>query len=280
FDPGVESGAIFVYKQIDNQWQFVSRLGSTNRETADHLGEKVSLQGDLIAASIKHKDVDDNLRGGTVYLYKYEQGQWLEDTALIAHDSNMGANFGSGFTLLDKQVLVGANKIQANGFNSGQAYLFEQNSQQQWDLIHQQENIDLKAHDQFGLSVALGEEAMLVASKDSIYAFQSEAIDSYPAIFYAQSNSLQLDAVSVEGMGILSVGLAFDGEWLSLLYYHSNPEQSQSDTQFAVKTGLLTIPRLAVQAATGELSFYRVVLQQVSGDTEIRFKIVSLQISE
>ncbi|NOQ65241.1 MAG: hypothetical protein GQ582_12080, partial [Methyloprofundus sp.] len=42
FDPGVESGAIFVYKQIDNQWQFVSRLGSTNRETADHLGEKVS----------------------------------------------------------------------------------------------------------------------------------------------------------------------------------------------------------------------------------------------
>ena len=276
FDPGVESGAIFVYKKAADQWQFVSRLGSTNRETADHLGEKIALQDDLIAASIKHKDVEDDLRAGTVYLYKYVAGEWLEDTALIADDSNMGANFGSGFTLLDKQVLVGANKIQANGFNSGQAYLFEQNSQQQWNLIHQQENTDLQPHDQFGLSVALGTDAMLVSSKDSVYAFQSEMIADYPAVFYPISNSLQLDAVNVEGIGVLSVALGFDGELFSLLHYHLQADQSVADSQFSFETGLLSIPRVAVQTAAGEWDFYRVELQQVLRDGELRFKIVSL----
>ena len=68
FDPGIESGAIFVYQYIAGQWQATVRLGATNRETGDHLGEKIAIEEDIIAASIKHKDVFDDLRAGAVYV--------------------------------------------------------------------------------------------------------------------------------------------------------------------------------------------------------------------
>ncbi len=66
FDPGIESGAIFVYKKIAGQWQATARLGDTIRESAVHVGEAVAVEEDMIGARIKDKDVLDDLRAGVV----------------------------------------------------------------------------------------------------------------------------------------------------------------------------------------------------------------------
>ena len=280
YDPGIESGAIYVYQKQAGQWQLSTRLGSSNRETADHLGEKIAIEDDIIAASIKHKDVFDDLRGGTVYIYKNIANKWLEESALIASNSNVGANFGNSFSLVDKQILVGANKVHANGFNSGQAYLFTPASNNDWELTHQYANADLKAHDQFGLGVALGPEYMLIASKQAVYAFQDAPIHDYPAIYYLDSHTLQLNEVSVAGVGVLSATLHLkhvaDALLLDLTDYHLSLDIASSDINYSVSTGRLTIPKLAVQAKTGELAFYTVVLQQIENSTNIQFRVLSL----
>lgn len=281
FDPGIESGAIFIYQKRSGQWQSTARLGSSNRETADHLGEDIAIEGDIIAASLKHKDVLDDLRAGTVYVYKNVDNAWQEDSALIASDPNVGATFGNSFSLVNGQILVGANKIHANGFNSGQAYLFAQNADHGWEVVHQQENAELQGHDQFGLSVALAPEHLLIASKHAVYAFQNTPIQYYPGIFYADSNTVQLNEVALPGVGVLTATLNLsqdDGELLlTVANYHLRTDIEISDINYSPNTGRLTIPQLAVQTSAGEAVFYTVVLQQTDNPASIQFQVLSIK---
>ncbi len=280
FDPGIQCGAIFVYQKQAGQWQYIERIGASNRESADHLGEQIAIEGDIIAASVRQKDVFDHLRAGSVYVYKHVTGEWQEDTALVASKPNVGANFGNSFVLQNKQILVGANKVHANGFNSGQVYLFDQGKDNTWDLIHQQANTTLKAHDQFGLSVALSSERILVAAKHTLYAFQNTPIHYHPAVFYPHSSSLQLNEVALAGAGVLSATLHLSqqsGEFmLTLTDYQLRTNIKNTDIEYALKSGRLTIPRLALQTQMGELSYYSAVLQQIQNPAKIQFKVLAL----
>lgn len=281
FDPGIESGAIFVYQNNEGKWQVTERIGASNRETGDHLGEQIAIEGDIIAASLKQKDIFDDLRAGTIYVYKYNVNTWQEDSALVAERRNLGANFGNSFALLDKQVLVGANKVHSNGFNSGQAYLFSQNADNAaWELKHLQANAGLTAHDQFGLSVALDSEHMLIASRHAVYAFQNTPIDYYAAIFYPDTNTLQLNEIELGRGGVLKASLHFSqaaGALLTLTDFKARTDIEQSDIKFFSGTAQLTIPKLAVWQSATELTYYTVVLQQISNLAELQFRIVSIK---
>ncbi|NOQ13327.1 MAG: hypothetical protein GQ583_02445 [Methyloprofundus sp.] len=280
YDPGIESGAIYVYQKQAGLWQASARLGSLNRETGDHLGEQIAIEGDIIAASIKHKDVFDDLRAGTVYIYRNIADRWLEDSALVASNPNVGANFGSSFALVDKQILVGANKVHANGFNSGQVYLFSPDANNNWELLYEHTEADLKAHEQFGFGVALSSEYMLIASKQAVYAYQETPVDDYPAIYYLDSRTLQLNEVELAGVGVLSATLNLsqvaDTLLLTLTDYQLRSDIASSDINYSANTGRLTIPQLALQTKTGEYVFYTVVLQQVENSTNIQFRVLSL----
>ena len=135
-DPGIESGAIFVYEHKGKVWQETQKLGASNRETGDHLGEQIAIEGGAIFASVRQKDIFDHLRAGAVYVYKKRDSNWVEDTALFAQKNNVGANFGISFSILDNLLIVGANKVHENGFNSGQAYLYSLESNDSWQTKH------------------------------------------------------------------------------------------------------------------------------------------------
>jgi hypothetical protein len=66
-------------------------------------------------------------------------------------------------------------KTHANGFNSGQAYLFTQDNNGAWPLITHPTVSELVAHDQFGTSVALGTAHMLISSKKGTYVLHNKA---------------------------------------------------------------------------------------------------------
>ncbi|RLA20617.1 MAG: hypothetical protein DRQ62_10345, partial [Gammaproteobacteria bacterium] len=283
-DPGIESGAIFVYTDIAGKWQATTRIGSSNRETGDHLGADIAIEDNIIAASIRQKDVFDHLRAGTIYIYKYVANGWHEDSALVASEPNIGANFGGSFSLLDKQILAGANKVHHNGFNSGQAYLFSLGSDQSWELIHQQGSDRLNPHDQFGFSVAFDSEHLLIASKHSVYAYQSTPIQYHPAFFYTDNNTLHLNEVALAGIGVFSVVMDLseinDELVLTLTDFHLRTGIDKSDIKYFISTGRITIPELAVQTVDGEVDLYTIELQQIENSANMQFTIHSISLIE
>lgn len=278
-DPGVESGAIFVYENKDGVWQEIARLGASNRETGDHLGAQIAIEQDVIVASVKQKDVFDDLRAGALYVYNKHDGRWQEDTALVAPDSNVGANFGISFSLLDKHILVGANKIHANGFNSGQVFLFAQDHSKTWQLTHIQSNAAIQPHDQLGRSVALGQEYMLAASKNAVYAFQNTPITYYPAVFYPASNAVQLNEIVVPELGVFRVDFHLtqqQGDFILTMTGASLRTDIQAgDIQYLNSTAPVNVPRLVVQSSSGETTAFTVVLQQIQGSVPLQFRVVS-----
>ncbi|BCG65216.1 MAG: hypothetical protein methR_P3041 [Methyloprofundus sp.] len=276
FDPGIESGAIFVYKKVADSWQATVRLGSENRETSDNLGEQIAIDGDIIVASVKHKDVLDDLRAGAVYIYQKVNKTWQEDTVLVAPDNNVGATFGNNISVLDQHIFVGANKVQANGFNSGSAYLFARDVvSNAWTSVLQQTNANLQPHDQFGLSVALGAEQMLVASKEAVYIFQNTPVQLAAAVYYPRDNILQLNAVTVANLGIIGLTLQLtqqnDMAALSLLDGYLGADSHAGTAIFTANTGQLSIPELTIHNQEGVS--YQLNLQIMEQADPLQFRV-------
>ena len=282
FDPGIQSGAIFVYELVKGVWQQTTRIGASNRETGDHLGEQIAINGNIIVASLKQKDVWDELRAGSVYTYKKNANSWQEDTALTADPPQFGGTFGTSFSMLNSHVLVGANKMHSNGFNSGKVYLFNQKEDKSWQLIHQQTNAAISAHDQFGLSVALGNDKILVASKNAVYSFQNIKVSYYPAIYYPEYQALQLDEVAVTGLGVFSATLRFSqlADTILLTVINSKPlkNKKSSNNNYSSDSGRLTIPLLAVQQSTMDEQYYSVTLARVDDVKQLQFKVTAIEL--
>lgn len=280
FDPGIESGAIYVYENTSNVWVQSTRLGSTSRETGDHLGEQIAIENNYIIAEVNQKDVFDDLRAGEVYIYKKTNGTWHENTALMADTPNVGASFGTSFSILDGHILVGAPKTHANGFNSGQAYLFTQDNNGAWPLITHPTVSELVAHDQFGTSVALGTAHMLISSKKGTYVLHNKAPEhNIPAIFYQETNVLQLNALDVPGIGVFSATLTLNIERLSLSLTASQLRTniSASPVSYSIETGTLVIPSLIIQDQDGTRTKASITLQRDTNSSTLQFKITSFQ---
>ena len=282
FDPGIQSGAIFVYELVKGIWQYTTRIGASNRETGDHLGEQITINGNTIVASLKQKDVWDELRAGSVYTYKKIANSWQEDTALTAEPPQFGGTFGTSFSMLNNHVLVGANKMHSNGFNSGKVYLFNQKENKSWQLIHQQTNFSVSAHDQFGLSVALGNDKIRVASKNAVYSFQNTNMSYYPAIYYPEYQALQLDEVVVTGLGVFSATFRYSQQADRILLTVINSKllknKKSSNNYYFSDSGRLTIPLLAVQQSTTGEQYYSVTLERVDDVKQLQFKVTAIEL--
>lgn len=142
-----------------------------------------------------------------------------------------------------------------------------------------QTNKFIKAHDQFGLNVALGSEHILVASKHAVYAFQNKPMQQQSAIFYSDTNTLHLNEVAVEGAGVFSATLQLDQPSESLLLSvtanHLRTGIKNSTVTYS-SSGQLTIPQLAIDNGNGEVAFYTVTLQQVANKRTLQFQVLSI----
>jgi hypothetical protein len=99
------------------------------------------------------------------------------------------------------------------------------------------------------------------------------------AIFYSDTNTLHLNEVAVEGVGIFSASLQLkqpsESLLLSVTANHLRTGIKNSTVTYS-SSGQLTIPKMAVDNGNGEIAFYTVTLQQVSGEETLQFQVSSI----
>ena len=280
FDPGLESGAIFVYEKVANSWKVTERLGASNRETSDHLGEQLAVIDNQIIASIKEKDVFDELRAGAIYIYQKGQDHWQEKQALVADEPQLAAAFGQGFSVLDEQLLVGAPRHHTNGFSSGQAYVFNRDSLKNWQLAHLLESNLTVAHDRFGSQVVLGKKYSLVASKKSVYIYQHTPIQLDTAVYYPSQQVLQLSAVSVDNLGVFSANfqVVHVADKVELILIQATVVNRVARLNYDSSTGQLEIAKLVVSSSVEADHFYRVNLQKNQQASSFQFDVIQSEL--
>ncbi len=166
------TGAAYVFLRNQNgadQWGFSKKLVATNGTAAGQFGTAVAIAMDNVAVSAPVENASSLADAGAVYLYARNQGGsnlWGQVKKLVSPDLAAGDRFGSALALSADGLVVGAPFADANGIDSGAAYLFGQNQggSNLWGQLDKFLPAAVGASDKFGAAVAVGQGTIAVGA--------------------------------------------------------------------------------------------------------------------
>ena len=143
----------------------LSKLTADDRASDDQFGFSIAVNGNTIVVGALG---DDGLRG-SVYVFERngnESESWAQVAKLAAADDDVGDQFGFSVAFDGDTILVGANGDAGLGLFSGAAYVFELNAEdsRNWKEAAKLTAEDGDAGDQFGFSLALGGDTIIVGA--------------------------------------------------------------------------------------------------------------------
>jgi len=120
---GNESGSIYVFKRNGNYWFQEAKLTASDGTTGDWYGYPVAIRGSYIVTGAHG---DDN-KSGSVYVFKYNGTNWIQDAKLRANDGAAEDYFGASVSLGWSYIVIGSYADDGYGGDSGSVYVFKFN---------------------------------------------------------------------------------------------------------------------------------------------------------
>ena len=176
-DNGDYSGSAYLFQRNVggvNNWGEVRKLLASDAQAGDRFGRSVALSADTALIGAYGND-DQGADSGSAYIFQRDVGganNWGEIRKLLASDGMAFDQFGISVALSGNTALVGADRDDDNGPNTGAAYLFDRDAggPNNWGQVIKLLASDGAANDFFGTSVALSEHLAVVgayADKDN-----------------------------------------------------------------------------------------------------------------
>lgn len=216
-DSSASSGAAYVYFNTDNTWEQQSYLKACNADDGhgSRFGAAVAVSGNTIAVGAVTESSNSSVithepgcvansagdRTGAVFIYKRTGANWARE-AQIKPSQTASDEYYFGFALdLDADTLVvGAKGDDNNGTNSGAVYVYTR-SGEIWTEEAFVEAVNVDAGDEFGYSVAVDGDTLVVgapyedsgnsgiSNSSSITSDNNDLSDSGAVYVYARSGS-------------------------------------------------------------------------------------------
>ena len=159
---GNQAGTAYVYTRSGSTWtQQAKLLASDAVDTAqanDWFGISVSIDGDTIAVGAYGNEVK-----GATYIYTRSGTSWTEQAKLLPSDLSFQDNFGVSVDIDGDTVVVGSKWQDTGGSEAGAAYIFVR-SGVTWTQQAKIQASDKQASDQFGYSVAIDGDTVIVGA--------------------------------------------------------------------------------------------------------------------
>jgi FG-GAP repeat protein len=144
FTPGID-----VFTRSGNGWHVSATL--TFPEDFAFFPTSVALDGDRLVATSTNSS---NALGGIAYVFRRQDGNWLQEGTLIASDDAFITGFGTSVSIKGNAIVIGAPFASANSYFSGAAYLFGRNGNG-WQQEAKLQAPDGAQGDLFGASVSV-----------------------------------------------------------------------------------------------------------------------------
>ncbi|MEZ4699149.1 MAG: T9SS type A sorting domain-containing protein [Rhodothermales bacterium] len=144
--------------------QIETRLLPPAANEFEDFGTAISLDGDRLLIGARGNDLKAP-NAGIAYLFERQtDGAWVQTATLSASDGGQLDLFGAGVSLDGDRALVGAIFDVVNGYQSGSAYLLEQQADGSWLEAAKLAPVDGSIVQSFGSSVALDGDRALIAA--------------------------------------------------------------------------------------------------------------------
>ncbi|MBP46992.1 MAG: hypothetical protein CMH53_03555, partial [Myxococcales bacterium] len=184
-DKGASLGSAYVYeRQANGTWTQATKLVAKNGAAGDDFGRSVAISGDRIVVGA-YGDDDKGSNSGSAYVYERQKdGTWSQVSKLVAKDGAANDRFGASVSISSDRALVGTWGDDDKGNASGSAYVYERQVDGTWTQAAKLVAKDGAASDNFGVSVAISGERVVVSApydddkgnaSGSAYAFEMDS---------------------------------------------------------------------------------------------------------
>ncbi|MBN1481751.1 T9SS C-terminal target domain-containing protein [candidate division KSB1 bacterium] len=160
---GVDAGAAYIYKYENSQWILQTKLLASDGSEDELFGYSVDIDGDYLIVGCPWDD-DAGEKSGAAYIYKLEEGAWIEHAKLRAADASEDDRFGIGVQIYAETVAVGAFFDDVVDNRSGSAYIFVR-EESTWLQQAKLTPSDGAADDWFGVVLSLHNNDVAVVSR-------------------------------------------------------------------------------------------------------------------
>jgi hypothetical protein len=157
-DAGSNSGAAYMFRYNGTDWvEEEDKLTASDAAAGDEFGRSVSISGDRVVVGAPY---GGELITGSAYVFRYDGSAWDEEAKLTAGDAAAGDNFGFSVSISGDRLVVGA---YGDDSASGSAYVFRYDGST-WDEEAKLIGIDTAAGDEFGVSVSIDGDRLVVGA--------------------------------------------------------------------------------------------------------------------
>lgn len=185
------SGSVFIFTRssLNEKWALQQILEARDGKKDDQFGTSVAIDDATIVIGAPFDDAKGN-RSGSVYIYTRlgfgPSATWLLKDRLVAEDGEPSDNFGEAVAIDGDTIVVGAPFDDDEGYNSGSIYIYTQSgsgTEKKWSLQQHLVARDGSDSDQFGSSVAIDDDTIVVGARRD----DDKGIDSGSVYVYYRS---------------------------------------------------------------------------------------------
>ena len=159
-DNGADSGSAYVFTRSGTTWTQQQKLLASDGGPGALFGCSVSLDGNTALIGAQEYVSGGN---GSAYVFTRTGTTWVQQAKLLASDGAAWDNFGVYVFLSGDTALIGADRDDDNGENSGSAYVFTRTGTT-WTQQQKLLPSDGAAEDIFGVSVSLSGDTALIGA--------------------------------------------------------------------------------------------------------------------
>ncbi len=228
---GNSSGSVYLYELIDNligdEYKIFPEDGSYN----DFFGKAIAMSDDYLIVSSVYDD-ENGYKSGSVYVFSFENGEWLQTQKIYPVDGSPYDRFGYSLDLNSNFLAIGAIFDDEEVDDAGSVYIYKLVNSEWIFYSKIYSNYMLPGND-FGRSLSINEDYLAVHYKNmSIDLIEQGVVDIYKFegdnCFFLQTISAP-DANSYDYFGI---SLDIDAEILIIGSYYDDDIYNNSGSVY------------------------------------------------
>lgn len=160
-DKGLLSGSVYIFENLQGNWQQAQKLNAADASVADSFGISLAISQNVLTVGAWGDD-DNGDNSGSAYVFENQQGIWQQVKKLLASDGKANDSFGYSVDIYKDTVVVGSwGNDNQNGEDSGSVYIFERESN--WGQVGKL-TVETGTAAAFGVSVAISGNKLVVGA--------------------------------------------------------------------------------------------------------------------
>ena len=213
-------GEAYIFSKTGSGWQQQARLVAQDSASNDYFGGSVAIAGDFAVVGAPGKNNGGGSAQGKIYIFRRNGTNWVQDTSFVRPTVQPGDNFGwaVGITVTSSGIpiiAVGIPNGDGSSQDRGEAYIYTRNqSTGFWSFSHNIVAPDLFAFDQFGSTIAMDGDYLLIGAPYQDYTplARPNAGSAYIYVFGGSVYTLQQKITGTTLSANLGFSLAISGD--------------------------------------------------------------------